>query len=96
VVFWAIFDLIFLGGLYEVVRFTIIRLRFGEPRVEFRTFPFRPGATLAVKFDGGQRLGATRLDVELRCIEEKFTRDLEGQLHITCTGQMARLTARLF
>jgi hypothetical protein len=67
----GLFDLIFLGLVWQTLYWGWQRLRFGRTQVRFGRFPFYPGTELTVTFEGGERLSITPLSVSLRCIEER-------------------------
>jgi hypothetical protein len=83
-VFFGLVDLIILDHIGGALRWGRQRLYFGKTWVRFGKFPFHPGETLAVTFEGGEKLKETRLSVELRRIEEKRVPDVDGDRLACC------------
>ena len=81
IVAWAIlglFDLCLAGLIWQSFYWARQRLRFGKTWVRFSRFPFHPGETLAVTFEGGPKLESLNLSVGLRCIEEKLSDGIDN------------------
>lgn len=69
----GIFDIILIAGVSYATYLTFQRMKYGQTRLRFNTFPFFLGETLDLEFVSPKGIGLfEKMTLTLRCIQERY------------------------